>query len=270
MIYGAHLPLIGAPTATCAPTRATAAALGYGVLCANDHLLFRRPWLDGPTALASVIEASGDMTLATTVALPVIRGPIQTAKLLGALDILSDGRLIAGVGPGSSRDDYAAAAIPFDERWPRFDAAVGELRSLLAELEPRPIGPPLWIASWGSQAGMRRVARLGDGWLASGYNTTPEAFARRRAAVPDLPNAIATMWFYVTESRRGGRTPARRPRDPARPPARLPARPSRSARPSTARNGSRPSPRRAPSASSSGRWPTRLRQLERFKDAVGT
>jgi len=200
MIYGAHLPLIGPPTDLGAYAR-QAAALGYDVLCANDHLLFRQPWLDGPTALASVIEASGAMTLATTVALPVIRGPVQTAKLLGALDLLSGGRLIAGVGPGSSRDDYAAVAIPFEERWPRFDAAVGELRSLLGELEPRPVGAPLWVASWGSDAGMRRVARLGDGWLASGYNTTPEAFAQARTAVPDLPNAIATMWLYVTESR---------------------------------------------------------------------
>jgi alkanesulfonate monooxygenase SsuD/methylene tetrahydromethanopterin reductase-like flavin-dependent oxidoreductase (luciferase family) len=56
------------------------------------------------------------------------------------------------------------------------------------------------------------VARLGDGWLASAYNTTPEAFAtaRRRLAErlravgrdPDgFPNAIATMFFYITEER---------------------------------------------------------------------
>jgi alkanesulfonate monooxygenase SsuD/methylene tetrahydromethanopterin reductase-like flavin-dependent oxidoreductase (luciferase family) len=37
-------------------------------------------------------------------------------------------------------------------------------------------GIPLWIGSWGSRAGMRRVARAGDGWLASAYSTTPEAF----------------------------------------------------------------------------------------------
>ena len=54
--------------------------------------------------------------------------------------------------------------------------------------------------------------RLGDGWLASAYNTTPEAFgtARRRLGEhlravdkdPDrFPNAIATMFFYVTEDR---------------------------------------------------------------------
>ena len=48
------------------------------------------------------------------------------------------------------------------------------------DLRPRPAqaaGPPIWIASWGSEAGLRRVARLGDGWLASAYNTTPALFA---------------------------------------------------------------------------------------------
>jgi alkanesulfonate monooxygenase SsuD/methylene tetrahydromethanopterin reductase-like flavin-dependent oxidoreductase (luciferase family) len=180
--------------------------------------------------LAATIEDSGDMAIATTVALPVVRGPMQTAKLLAALDILSGGRLVAGVGPGSSPRDYAAVGVPFEERWKRFDEAIRALRSLLTrgaedfegrfystkglELEPlpaRPEGPPMWIASWGSAAGLRRIARHGDGWLASGYNTTPSRFreslalmaeelsARGRAA--ELPNGIATMWLYVTESR---------------------------------------------------------------------
>jgi hypothetical protein len=36
--------------------------LGYTHLCANDHLVFSRPWLDGPTALAAVLTHSGHMT----------------------------------------------------------------------------------------------------------------------------------------------------------------------------------------------------------------
>jgi len=198
--YGAHLPLIdlgaGRSLATLRAYARAAAGLGYRWLCANDHLLFARPWLDGPTALAATLGDSGEMKLATTVLLPVIRGPVQSAKLLAAIDGLSGGRLVAGLGPGSSARDYEAAGVPFEERWPRFDASIAALRSQL------PDGPPLWIASWGSPAGLRRVARLGDGWLASGYNTTPERFGECRAALPgSLPNAIATMWLYVTEDR---------------------------------------------------------------------
>jgi len=237
MDYGAHLPLIqfagtGHTLGDLRTYVRRAAALEYRYLCANDHLLFSRPWLDGPTALAATIEASAGMTLATSVCLPVIRGPVQTAKTLAAIDILSGGRLLVGVGPGSSARDFAAIGVPFEERWRRFDEAIRALRALLGDetesfagdfystdevsLEPAPsspTGPPIWVASWGSRAGLRRVARLGDGWLASGYNTTPSGFAASLdrlhrelelagAGRGAFPNAIVTMWLYVSEARR--------------------------------------------------------------------
>ena len=236
MDFGAHLPLMdfgGHPYTLdhLVEYAAAASSLGFSALSANDHLVFATPWLDGPTALAAVIAASGDMTLATTVALPVVRGPIALAKTLSAIDRLSDGRLVVGVGPGSSEQDYAAVGIDFSERWARLDEAVQVLRALWHRdsepfvgrwyssegvvLEPRPAqayGPAIWIGSWGSSAGLRRVARLADGWLASAYNITPSEFAhawaRLRVEVPGqqrdaetFPNALGTMWCYITESR---------------------------------------------------------------------
>jgi alkanesulfonate monooxygenase SsuD/methylene tetrahydromethanopterin reductase-like flavin-dependent oxidoreductase (luciferase family) len=171
------------------------------------------------------------MTLATTISLAALRGPVPLAKALAALDVLSDGRLLAGVGPGSSERDYDAVGMPFHDRWKRFDEAVTILRALLGQerapqgtryftapdlaLAPAPrqdAGVPLWIGSWGSAAGLRRVARLGDGWLASAYNTTAEQFVSARALLggelrrqgrPDkqFPNALVTMWTWITESR---------------------------------------------------------------------
>ena len=137
MEYGAHLPLIDLGTRPSLRglkeyTR-VAGELDYRYLCANDHLLFSRPWLDGPTSLAAVLEESGSLALATTIALPVIRGPVQLAKTLAAIDILLDGRLIVGAGPGSSAADYAAVGIPFDERRRRFDESLSVLRDLLAD-----------------------------------------------------------------------------------------------------------------------------------------
>jgi probable F420-dependent oxidoreductase len=234
---GAHLPLIdfGDGSRSLSELLAyarQASALGFTFLCANDHLVFSRPWLDGPSALAAAIDASGEMTLATTVALPVVRGPVQLAKTLATLDRLSGGRVVAGVGPGSSARDYAAVGVPFQERWQRLDEAIGALRALWNPaspafagrfystegivIEPGPTqaaGPPIWVGSWGSAAGLRRVARRADGWLASGYNATPSAFRERldllggelQAAGKEpstFPNAIATMWLYVTERRR--------------------------------------------------------------------
>ena len=194
-------------------TRAVDAAreCGFAAVSANDHFLFQAPWLDGPTALAAAIERSGDMELATTIALVSLRRPVALAKTLAALDVLSGGRVVAGVGPGSSERDYAAADVPFDDRLARFEAATVKLRELLgpsSELAPAPVrpgGPPLWLASWGSAAGMRRVARLADGWFASAYNTTPERFAAGRATLPEgFPNALVTMWTWITEDEREG------------------------------------------------------------------
>ena len=234
MDFGLHLPLLdfGNNPFTLDHLIAyaeTGRELGFHALAANDHLVFSKPWLDGPTALAAVLSHSGGMELATTVSLPTVRGPVPLAKSLGAIDRLSGGRLIACVGPGSSARDYATVGIPFEERWKRLDEAIPALRALWSRegkvykgnfyntegivLEPFPAresGPPIWVGSWGSTAGLQRVARLADGWLASGYNTTPELFAKAwrqlqeflLAAGKDLisfPNAIATMWFYITD-----------------------------------------------------------------------
>jgi len=236
MDAGVHLPLIdfggeGFSYRRLAGTVDAARECGFAAISANDHFVFSAPWLDGPTALAAVAGRSGGMKLVTTLALASLRGPVPLAKALSALDILSGGRVIAGVGPGSSPADYEAVGVPFEQRWQRFDEAARLLKpllqpgaaadsstygaSLVAELSPSPQqcpGIPLWIGSWGSPAGLRRVARLGDGWLASAYNTTPEAFTaalthlkgeleNHSRPMSDFPNALATMWTWITDKR---------------------------------------------------------------------
>jgi alkanesulfonate monooxygenase SsuD/methylene tetrahydromethanopterin reductase-like flavin-dependent oxidoreductase (luciferase family) len=237
---GVHLPLMQFGEERLSLGRltgavATARECGFAAVAANDHFVFQTPWLDGPTALASVIDCSGELTLATTLSLAVLRAPVPLAKALAALDLLSEGRLVAAVGPGSSRRDYDAVGVPFEERWRRFDEALVVLRALLGreappealryyrvapdiELTPGPSrrgGVPLWVGSWGSRAGLARVTRAGDGWLASAYNTTPERFAAARAALARgleergrdadaFPNALATMWTWVSADRAEG------------------------------------------------------------------
>jgi alkanesulfonate monooxygenase SsuD/methylene tetrahydromethanopterin reductase-like flavin-dependent oxidoreductase (luciferase family) len=232
-----HLPLMefgdeGQSLARLTGAVDAAQECGFAAVSANDHFLFQAPWLDGLTALSAVIDRSGTMELATTIALAALRGPVPLAKTFAALDLLSDGRVIAGLGPGSSERDYNAVGVPYEERWQRFDEAVAILGSLLrgdpppenrryyplpdSQLAPaprRPGGIPLWIGSWGTEAGLRRVARLGDGWLASAYNTTPEGFGAAKQSLseqlhahgkdPDrFRNALATMWTWITEDAR--------------------------------------------------------------------
>ena len=237
MEFGAHLQLMdfGGHPYTIEHLIAYARAadrLGFTALAANDHMVYSLPWLDGPAALAAVMAHSGSMSLITSVALPVVRGPVQLAKSIGAIDRLSGGRAIVAVGPGAQRRDYEAVGLDFEERWARFDESIQMLRALWRGgqqpfngkfyssagivLRPRPAraaGPSIWVGSWGSVAGMRRTARLGDGWVASAYNTTPAEFADARERLGVLlatsdrtldtfPNGLSTMWFYLTDDAR--------------------------------------------------------------------
>lgn len=220
MEVGVHLPLMefgeeGQSLRRLQEVAVAARDGGYAALAANDHFVFATPWLDGLTALAAMIDESGDMDLATTVSLVSLRGPVALAKALAAIDLLSGGRLVAGVGPGSSKRDYEAVGLPWEERWRHFEHAVERLRAELEAAKPAPANPggvPIWIGSWGSRAGLSRVARLADGWLASAYNTTPASFAAGRVALEKeldrrgrsadrFPCALATMWTWLTEDR---------------------------------------------------------------------
>lgn len=233
MRLGVHLPVVdfGDGVMKGSDLRAYTAVARDADFCAvsaNDHLVWRRPWLDGPTTLTSVLGEAGTMTVATSIALPVVRHPVALAKMLASLGTLADGPLIAGLGPGSSAADYEAVGIPFAERWARFDEALPLIRALLhgaeppagefypaegLRLEPLPSQPPeVWVGSWGSDARLRRMASVADGWLASAYNTTPQRFADARARLdahlvavgrkPDtFSDLVATMWLYVTEDR---------------------------------------------------------------------
>jgi alkanesulfonate monooxygenase SsuD/methylene tetrahydromethanopterin reductase-like flavin-dependent oxidoreductase (luciferase family) len=86
--FGVHLPLMGLggqrfDVDHLARYVETAVELGFEAVCANDHVVFDSPWLDGPTALAAVVSCSGSARLVTTVANPVVRGPAVLAKALG-------------------------------------------------------------------------------------------------------------------------------------------------------------------------------------------
>ncbi len=236
MDLGVHLPLAdlgqGLPSGRDLRSYASLAAeLGFTALAANDHLVWRTPWLDGPTALAAVCGVTGGLRLVTSVALPVIRHPVVLAKGLASLAALAEGPVVAGLGPGSSRVDHDLVGVPFEDRWARFDEALRLVRALLAG-EPVPDGRfyavggarlapsggavSVWSASWGSPARLRAVARDADGWLASAYNTQPASFRAARAELDTQLRAdgrdpatfgdlVATTWLHVTDDRADAR-----------------------------------------------------------------
>src|ERR687894_281172 len=181
-----------------------AEALGYDSLSVNDHIVFHTSWLDAIATLSAVAAATRRILIGTSILNIVVRNPVVCAKALGAIDILSSGRLFAGVGPGSHIGDYDACGIDFNERWPRFSEALEILVKLLNSsnnysgepldyngkyytlkdmlLTPKPVQkphPPIYVGSWGSDAGLKRLAKYSNGWMASAYNITPAKFKEK-------------------------------------------------------------------------------------------
>lgn len=219
--------------------------LGYDSLSVNDHIVFRTSWLDSLSVLSAAAAVTDKIKLGTSILNIVVRTPVICANALSAIDILSSGRLFAaGVGPGSHKGDYDVCGIPFDQRWGRFKEALEILNKLWeytqAEQEddydskrleseivnyngkyyqlekvsfaPKPYQkphPPIFIGTWGSsEVGLKRVAKYGDGWMASAYNITSDKFKekwdillsyRKRLGkdTESFENSIMSMFGYI-------------------------------------------------------------------------
>jgi alkanesulfonate monooxygenase SsuD/methylene tetrahydromethanopterin reductase-like flavin-dependent oxidoreductase (luciferase family) len=167
---------------------------GYDSLWVGDHISFPIPILDPFLQLAQAAVVSRRLTLGTSVLLLPLRHPTPIAKQVTTLDHLTEGRLILGVGVGGEfPKEYAACDVPHNERGARLTESVQVLRKFFSgepvthqgryygsfedvpmSPPPRQIGgPPIWFAGR-KQVALRRVGRMGDGYLA--YVITPEMY----------------------------------------------------------------------------------------------
>ncbi|MCL4300304.1 MAG: TIGR03619 family F420-dependent LLM class oxidoreductase [Anaerolineae bacterium] len=139
------------------------------------------PWLDPLLALAWAAAAAPSVKLGTSVMIVPLRHPILLAKQLSSLDFLSGGRVILGVGAGWMEEEFDLIGVPFDRRGPRTAEMINLMRAFWSgesvdfqgdfyhvtgcQMYPRPVQPAIPIV-WGghSDAALRRVARVGDGW----------------------------------------------------------------------------------------------------------
>jgi probable F420-dependent oxidoreductase len=170
------------------------------------------PILEALVTLGFLAAATSRMTLGTEVLVLPQRDPTLVAKQVSTLDTLSDGRIRLGVGVGWQESEYEALGADFHTRGARMDEAIVLLRTYWSEpqvtlegrhyrarsmgMEPKPPQGrrlPIWIGG-GSEAALRRVGRLGDGWLAS-----------RVTDAEDGRRSIATIHRYAAEA---GRDPA--------------------------------------------------------------
>jgi probable F420-dependent oxidoreductase len=155
------------------------------------------------TALTYLAAVTERIRLGTGICLVPQRNPVYTAKAVTDLDALSGGRVDFGVGVGWLREEFEALGMPFDRRGQRADEYLAAMRSLWCDevseyhgelydlrpcrMYPKPVQRPRPRIHVGgeSDAALRRVARLGQGWFTFGRlpEDLPPALERLDAAL---------------------------------------------------------------------------------------
>jgi len=125
-----------------------------------------------------------------------LRNPVELAHRILTAHLVCNGRLLLGVGAGSTSTDFAALGLDFASRMRTLEAALPLMRRLWrgekvgeAELTPWPGavgGPPILVGSWAGARWIPRAAQEYDGWIASAAKTSlaalTDGIARYRAA----------------------------------------------------------------------------------------
>jgi probable F420-dependent oxidoreductase len=126
------------------------------------------------------------IALGTSVIDMLFHNPIILARRFATLDVLSQGRVICGLGIGWSRDEYQACNIPFTDRGKRAIEFVEVLKKIwmydvvefkgefynipASKIGPKAIQkpyPPIYLGGWSSKTFPRIIKNEADGWLAS-------------------------------------------------------------------------------------------------------
>lgn len=210
MDYGLALPnmLAGASAEGIEAAAEVAERLGYTAVWTTDHVLvprdpasddYRRIF-DAILTLAHVAGRTTKVRLGTSVIVVPQRQAVVLAKELATLDVLSRGRVIAGVGIGWNETEYAnlGAADRFHVRGAYLDEAIRLWRHLWSGstepfagrfhnftdfvFEPLPVqggGPPIYVGGR-SEAAYRRAGSVGDGYH---FSTIPPSALPERLAV---------------------------------------------------------------------------------------
>jgi probable F420-dependent oxidoreductase len=187
---------------------AEAEELGFDFVTLPEHLLTptwptadlsTKYWYDLPTLAAFLAGATTRIRFLTSVMVLPYHPPVQMAKALATLDVLSNGRIELGIGAGWMEAEFKRLGIPFTER-----GAITEeyLRAMIAlwteespsfhgsyvsfenvSFFPKPVQKPhipVYVGGTGA-APFRRIAQLAQGWIPM------------TAAVERIPNAIADI-----------------------------------------------------------------------------
>lgn len=205
--------------------------LGFEAVLAGDHIVlptegtdqypytadgsFSRPsdepFLETMTMLGYMAACTSTIKLGSTVIILPYRNPVVQAKMFASLDVLTNGRMICGVGVGWLEKEFDTLGVPYAERGPMSDEFLQIFKTLWTEAEPhfhgrfyqidgiqfypKPVQQPhvpIWIGGHTRRA-LRRTAKFGDCW-----HTTRQT-----------PDFVAQNLPYLRQQiERAGRDPA--------------------------------------------------------------
>lgn len=178
--------------------------------------------LDPFVSLSIAATATTRLRLHANILVLSYRNPFLAAKAIASLDVISGGRVIAGVAAGYLEDEFAALGAAFDGRNDRSDEALiamkaawtGETVRLQGAgfeargntMRPVPVQqphPPIWVGGNAPRA-IRRAVEHGDGW--SPFPLPAAGAGRTRSAaiesVADLAKGIERMHAQAREQGR--------------------------------------------------------------------
>ncbi len=206
---------------------------GFDALAAGHHYL-SPPYqsLQSLPLLARLAGEAPGMDLCLSVLLLAMLNPVQTAEEVASLDIMSEGRVVFGIGIGYRHVEYEAFGLTSRERVPRMLEALDLIKRLWSEevvtfegrffrvhdatCTIRPVQkphPPIWIAANADPA-VLRAARLGYSWFINPHAALPtieRQWRRYRQALAAAGQALPAarpicLELHVAPSReRGGR-----------------------------------------------------------------
>lgn len=173
---------------------------------------------DPVAALSFVAGCTSRIRLGLAVVNLPFYAPVVLAKALTTLDVVSGGRLDAGLGLGWSREEFAASGVPYEHRGRRGEEFVACLKAIWTQsivefagefysvprcrVDPKPVQrphPPLLLGGAAERA-LRRAGRIADGWISSSradLNTIGKSIEVVKAAARDAGRDTGALRFVV-------------------------------------------------------------------------
>jgi probable F420-dependent oxidoreductase len=143
-------------------------------------------YFDPFSTLGYFAAVTSRVGLLTHMAVLPYHHPLELTKRLGTLDVLSEGRVIVGVGVGSLQPEFELLGHPYDGRGERADDAIRAIRASWGRRLPEYHGPhydfegfivepsglareiQVWVGGR-TRRSLRRALELGDAWMPFGF-----------------------------------------------------------------------------------------------------